>query len=61
MYRVISELFIRNNSCEIEIRGFRVSDLVRRFEKQFEVFQHYSNLDWNPNYNFIMESKYNAK
>ena len=46
---------------EIGMRGFRVSDLVRRFEKQFEVIQHYRNRDWNPSYNFIMKSNYNGK
>lgn len=46
---------------EIGMRGFRVADLVRRFEKQFEVIRHYRNRDWNPSYNFILKSNYNAK
>jgi len=46
---------------EIGMRGFRVTDLVRRFENQFEIIQHYRNPDWNPSYNFILESNYSAK
>ena len=46
---------------EIGMRGFRVTDFVRRFEKQFEVIHHYRNRDWNPSYNYILESNYNAK
>lgn len=46
---------------EIGMRGFRIADLVRRFEKQFEINQHYRNRDWNPSYNFVLKSNYNAK
>ncbi len=46
---------------EIGRRGFRVGDLVRRFEQQFKILKHYRNLDWLPSYNFVLESKYNGK
>lgn len=42
---------------EIGMRGFRVADLVRRFEKHFAVIQHYRNRDWNPSYNFVLRGK----
>lgn len=42
---------------EIGMRGFRVANLVRRFEKQFEVIQHYRNRDWNPSYNFVLRAR----
>jgi hypothetical protein len=43
---------------EIGMRGFRIADLVRRFEKHFEVIKHYRNPDWNPSYNFVLRSKH---
>ncbi|HED01020.1 MAG TPA: class I SAM-dependent methyltransferase [Proteobacteria bacterium] len=43
---------------EIGMRGFRVADLGRLFEKHFEVIAHYRNRDWNPSYNFVMRSKH---
>jgi len=43
---------------ETGMRGFRVSDLVRRFEKFFEVIHHYRNRDWNQSYNFVLRSKH---
>ncbi|MFH1931813.1 MAG: methyltransferase domain-containing protein [Pseudomonadota bacterium] len=42
---------------EIGMRGFRVADLVRRFEKHFEVIIHYRNCDWNASYNFVLRPK----
>lgn len=43
---------------EVGMRGFWVTDLVRRFEKHFEVVTHYRNRDWNPSYNFVLRSKH---
>jgi hypothetical protein len=43
---------------EVGMRGFRVADLVRRFEKHFEVIMHYRNRDWNPSYNFVLKAKH---
>ena len=43
---------------EIGMRGFRVIDLVHRFEKYFEVILHYRNRDWNPSCNFILRAKH---
>lgn len=42
---------------EVGMRGFRVSDLKRRFEKNFEVIASYRNPDWNPSYNFALKAK----
>ncbi len=42
---------------EIRRRGFRVGDLVRRFEKHFEVILRYRNRDWSPSYNFVLRAK----
>jgi FkbM family methyltransferase len=42
---------------EVGMRGFRVSDLVSRFSRHFDLIEHYRNRDWNPSYNFVMRSK----
>jgi hypothetical protein len=42
---------------ELGMRGFRVSDLKRRFTKHFDVIRHYRNRDWNPSYNFILKGR----
>ena len=42
---------------EMGMRGFRVRNLVPRFEKHFEVVAHYRNRDWNPSYNFVLRRK----
>jgi len=42
---------------EIGMRGFRVVDLINRFEKHFTIIQDYRNCDWNPSYNFVLSSK----
>lgn len=44
---------------EIGMRGFRVSDMERRFCQYFRVVNSYRNRDWNPSYNFILESNGN--
>lgn len=43
---------------EIGMRGYRVADVLSRFDKQFEIVSHYRNRDWNPSYNFILRSKW---
>lgn len=42
---------------EVGYRGFRVKQLINRFEKRFQVINHYRNKDWNPSYNFVLRSK----
>lgn len=42
---------------EVGMRGFRVSDLLERFDQYFEIVHHYRNRDWNPSYNFVLKSK----
>lgn len=42
---------------ELGVRGFRVTDLLRRFEGHFRVLSHYRCRDWNPSYNFVLKSK----
>jgi hypothetical protein len=42
---------------EIGMRGFRVADLVHRIEKHFGIIVRYRNRDWNPSYNFVLNSK----
>lgn len=42
---------------EMGLRGFRRSNLVRRFQTYFEVISAYRNKDWNPSYNFILRGK----
>lgn len=41
---------------EVGYRGFRVKDLINRFEGSFKVINHYRNKDWNPSYNFVLRS-----
>jgi hypothetical protein len=41
---------------EVGYRGFRVKELISRFEKSFRVMNHYRNKDWNPSYNFVLQS-----
>jgi hypothetical protein len=42
---------------EMGMRGFRVSDMKLRFEKNFDVMTAYRNRDWNPSYNFVLKAK----
>ena len=42
---------------EVGMRGFRVRDLVRRFEDHFEVLETYRNRDWLPSHNFVLRSR----
>ncbi len=42
---------------EVGMRGFRVSDLLARFKRCFEIVHHYRNRDWNPSYNFVLKSR----
>lgn len=46
---------------EVGYRGYRVSDLKRRFSPFFDVVQAYRNKDWLPSYNFVLKSKYRVK
>jgi len=43
---------------EVGLRGFRIKDLIRRFDKDFGVIKHYRNQDWNSSYNFILRSRF---
>ncbi len=43
---------------ELGMRGFRKSDLERRFKKNFETMLSYRNADWNPSHNFVLKSKH---
>lgn len=42
---------------EVGMRGFRVADLERRLNDQFEILSSYRNRDWNPSYNFVLKSR----
>ena len=42
---------------EVGLRGFRKSDLIRRFSEEFEVLKVYRNRDWTPSQNFILRSR----
>ncbi len=42
---------------EIGYRGFRKKDLIVRLETSFKIIRHYRNINWNPSYNFVLESK----
>lgn len=42
---------------ELGMRGYRKSDLKKRFEHSFEILSTYRNRDWNPSFNFILKSK----
>jgi len=42
---------------EVGMRGFRVKDLRRRFQQNFEVLSCYRNKDWLPSQNFVLLSK----
>jgi len=44
---------------EIGMRGYRINDILRRFNQSFEILQHYRNRDWTPSYNFVMKSRQN--
>ena len=56
---VIPRYCSKQHFWEVGRRGFRVADLLRRFEKRFSVIAHYRNSDWNPSYNFVMKSRQN--
>ena len=42
---------------EVGMRGFRVRDVKKRLEVDFEVVKSYRNKDWTPSYNFVLKSK----
>lgn len=42
---------------EVGLRGFRVSQLLKRFSKEFDLIQSYRNRDWTPSHNFILRSR----
>lgn len=42
---------------EVGYRGFRKSDLLRRFSTYFEVLNCYRNRDWIPSLNFVLRSR----
>jgi hypothetical protein len=42
---------------EIGYRGFRVKDLLHRFQGNFEVLKNYRNKDWLPSFNFVLRSR----
>jgi len=42
---------------EVGMRGFRVRDVVRRFERHFEVLKVYRNPDWPISRNFVCRSR----
>jgi hypothetical protein len=42
---------------ELGMRGFRTRDVLRRFEKQFELIRHYRNPDWPISHNFVLRSR----
>lgn len=42
---------------EVGLRGFRKTDLVRRFSARFEVLRVYRNRDWTPSQNFVLRSR----
>ena len=41
---------------EVGMRGFRVRQLKKRFEKHFSVVNSYRNHNWIPSYNFVLKS-----
>jgi hypothetical protein len=42
---------------EIGMRGWKVKDVLRRFDSQFHVLSVYRNVDWTPSQNFVLCSK----
>jgi hypothetical protein len=42
---------------ELGMRGYRVRDILRRFEPHFEVLRRYRNPDWLLSHNFVLRSK----
>ena len=45
---------------EVGMRGFRVKDLTKRFERRFEVLRAYRNHEWLHSQNFVLRSKVHA-
>ncbi len=45
---------------EVGRPGFRVADLCRRFQHDFELLDSYRNTEWIPSYNFVLRSRRNA-
>ena len=45
---------------EVGMRGFRVRDMTKRLQVDFEVVKSYRNPDWTPSYNFVLKSKRSA-
>jgi SAM-dependent methyltransferase len=42
---------------EIGMRGWKVKDILRRFDPHFDVLSVYRNVDWAPSQNFVLRSK----
>jgi len=42
---------------ELGMKGYRRSDIRKRFMKYFNILDSYRNSDWNPSYNFILQSR----
>lgn len=42
---------------EMGMRGFRLKDMLRRFESHFEILSSYRNRDWLPSHNFVLASR----
>lgn len=42
---------------ELGMRGFRMRDVLRRFEQRFEVIREYRNPDWPISHNFVLRSR----
>ncbi len=45
---------------EVGRPGFRVADLSRRFQHDFELLDSYRNTEWIPSYNFVLRSRRTA-
>ena len=42
---------------ELGMRGYRLRDMLQRFEPHFEVLRHYRNVDWLLSHNFVLRSR----
>ena len=42
---------------EVGMRGFKLADMNRRFEKYFQIVSSYRNKDWNYSHNWVVRSK----
>jgi hypothetical protein len=43
---------------EVGMRGFRLKDILRRFEPHFELQREYRNADWPLSHNFVLRSRH---